>query len=213
MEATTPTRDPQNLTARPRRMQGAMPRALHIVPIVAALCLSTTACGDFWNQPSKNGPQPLDPDYAAFCADPTTEHRLPDDECDPAPETFTGSDYDAVHYHPAGNGDHVVALWYYVDATSDHVAPPIGGHVSGGSYRTPRTRVYDPRKPAVIVRRGSTPPQGGKVDKGSVNRSVSTDPKAGPKAQNQIQRGGFGVPDANGRSGSASAGKGTSAAS
>jgi hypothetical protein len=179
--------------------------------VVAALCMSSAGCGDFWNQPSKNGPQPVDPDYAAICSDPRTGDRVPDEECDPAPEVFTGSDYDAVHYQPAEGGNHVVALWYYLDATTDHIAPPIGGRVSGGSYRTPRTRIYDPRKPAVIMRRGSTPPQGGKVDKGSVNRSVDN----AAKGDSQTRRGGFGMPEAAGRSpiGSGGTPKGPSAAS
>jgi len=165
-------------------MQGVVPRSLQIVPIVAALCLTTSGCGDFWDQPAKNGEQPLDPDYAAYCADPRAGMRVWDDECDPAPEDFAGSDYDAVHYHPMADGRQIVALWYYVDATSDRAAPPVGGRISGGSYRTPKTRIYDVRKPAVIVRRGSTPAEGGKVDKGSVNGSI--------KRSNEVQRGGFG---------------------
>lgn len=171
-------------------MQGIAPRSLQIVPVVAALCLTTAGCSGFWDQPAKNGEQALDPDYAAFCADPRTSVRVLDEECDPAPEMFTGSDYDAVHYHPAGNGSQIVALWYYLDATSDRTAPPVGGRIAGGTYRTPQTRVYDPRKPAVIVRRGSTPPQGGEVNKGSVNSSV--------KNESQTRRGGFGVSDSGG---------------
>lgn len=191
MNNTVTTVPPPDGAPHRRRLQGIAPRSMHIVPVVAALCVATTGCSDFWDQPAKNGEQPLDPDYAAFCADPHTGFRVLDDECDPAPETFTGSDYDAVHYQPAGDGHQLVALWYYLDATSGRIAPPVGGRVAGGTYRTPQTRIYDPRKPAVIVRQGSTPTEGGKIDKSSVNRSV--------KSNSEVRRGGLGVSDRAGR--------------
>ncbi|WP_157777663.1 hypothetical protein [Nocardia terpenica] len=111
-----------------------------------------------------------DADYAAVCANVLTGERLADTDCDDADETFVGDDNSALRYATAGiaAGTATAAMWYYLSTRNRTVAPPIGAHVSNGTYVTPTSN--SPGRNPVIYRTGSVAAGGGTVTSGSVKR-------------------------------------------
>ncbi|QIS20915.1 hypothetical protein [Nocardia terpenica] len=116
------------------------------------------------------GDRPEEAEYAAVCANPLTGERLADTDCDDADETFVGDDNSAVRYAAAGvaAGTASAAMWYYLSTRNRTVAPPLGAHVSNGTYVTPTSN--SPGRTPVIYRTGSVAADGGTVTSTSVKR-------------------------------------------